>query len=130
MKNIFKILMLIMFMFVSEQGFALRCGNKLVDVGDPKPKVLHLCGEPVFKETREIRYPSHCIDGSYQHDDGFYDRRRYGQYNYQRYTPNFVTCRYRTFDIWIYNFGPRKFMIELIFRRGIVKEINTLSYGY
>lgn len=136
-KNYFKVFIILVFLFISEQSYALRCGNRLVDVGDPKPKVIYLCGEPAFKEMREVRYPSYCNDGDYRYDnhryDSHYDRRRYGQYNYnyRRYNyNNNVICQYRTVDAWIYNFGPRKFMIELIFRRGVVKEVNTLEYGY
>lgn len=134
MKNIFEILILLLFMFVSEQALALRCGTKLIDIGDSKHKVAYVCGEPDFREIREIRYPSHCRERGYHYDDDHhqYNRRRYKQYNYNdyRYRSNYATCQYRTVDVWIYNFGPRKFMRELIFRKGIVKKINTLEYGY
>ena len=125
MKKIFNILISLMFMFFSEQGYALRCGHRLIDEGDSKPKVNYLCGEPDYREIREIQFPSYCRDRSYYYDDSSYYRRRYRQY-----TPNYVICQYRTVDVWIYNFGPRKFMREIIFNKGVVKEINILDYGY
>ncbi len=133
MKKIINALLLLGLMSVSGQSLALRCGNRLIDKNDPKPKVQAICGEPAYKEMREVAYPSYCGDGGYYSDDGYsYDRRRYGSYNYnsRRYRSNYVPCRYRTIDVWVYNFGPRKFMVELVFRRGVVKEINTLEYGY
>ena len=126
MKNIFNILIFFMFLFISEQSFALKCGNKLIGVGFSKPKVLSICGEPDFKGIREIAYPSYCGDRNYYYDESPYYRRRY---NY-RYTPNYDICQYITVEVWIYNFGPRKFMRELIFRKGVIKEINILEYGY
>ncbi len=127
MNHTVALLMFVMFMLVSEQSYALRCGNKLVSKGDPKPKVIYLCGEPDYKELREVPYPEHCI-GRHYDDVSPYYQRRYGYHN-RRYRPN-VICKYRIIDVWTYNFGPRKFMRELIFRRGVVKEINTLDYGY
>lgn len=117
-KKKFKLLIVFMLMFVSKQCLALRCGIKLIDLGDHKLKVIDICGEPDFNEIREIRYPSYCVDRSYYH-------KRYRKYNYV-----YPTCRYRIVDAWIYNFGPRKFMRELIFRNDVIKEINTLDYGY
>ena len=130
MKSIFNILIFFMFMIISEQSLALRCGHKLIDEGFSKLKVLSLCGEPDFQEIREILYPSYCRDRSYYHSP--YYSRRYRKYNdsYRRYTPNYTVCHYRTSEVWVYNFGPRKFMRELVFRKGVVKEINTLEYGF
>lgn len=133
MKHLIKILSLLALIFISEQTLALRCGNKLVDIGDHKPKVIALCGEPDFTEFREIRFPSYCVDREYYHDESYYYRRKYNydyKHNYHKLLVNYATCQYRTDEVWIYNFGPRKFMRELIFRKGVVKEINTLSYGY
>ncbi len=127
----FKILLMLTSLLISEQTLALRCGNKLVDIGDHKLKVISLCGEPEYREIREIRFPVHCIDKSYYNDGSQYYPNIYKyDHNYQRNLSNHAICQYRTVDVWIYNFGPRKFMRELLFHNGIIKEINTLSYGY
>ncbi len=126
-----KILLLLAGLLFSEQTLALRCGNKLVDIGDHKLTVLSLCGEPEYREIREIRFPVHCIDKRYYNDENQYYRNIY-KYNdnYPLNLSNHTICQYRTVDVWIYNFGSRKFMRELLFYKGIIKEINTLGYGY
>ncbi len=133
MKHFLKIFLLLLLILISEQTLALRCGTKLVDVGDNKPRVIALCGEPDYSEFREIRFPSYCRDRGY--DDSYNYPRKYRydynfNFNYRQHRHGHVTCQYRTVEVWTYNFGPRKFMRELIFRRGTVKEINTLGYGY
>ena len=127
-KSLITIFLLLTILFVSEQTFALKCGNKLVDVGDYKYKVYAICGEPDFSEIRTIKFPSQCRGREYYGSDSRYYRN---DYRYRDdYYPRFTNCQYKTVDIWIYNFGPRKFMREVIFLEGIVKEINTLDYGY
>ena len=130
MKKRFKILLFSFSLLgFSEQALALRCGSKLINIGDKKPRVLGRCGEPDFAETQERRYPSNCLDGDY------YDRDEYSsngfRYSYRspRRSHNYPICHYKIVDVWTYNFGPRKFIKELIFRNGSLKEINSLDYG-
>lgn len=47
--------------FVSNSSYALRCGNKLVDVGDLKHEVLLVCGRP--ESTEIIGYIDKEKDG-------------------------------------------------------------------
>ncbi len=84
---------------MADQAYALRCGNKLVDRGDRKHRVLYACGEPSY------------IDA--------YDRPISGAY-----------FLYTHVEIWTYNFGPTRFMYELIFEKGVLVRINQLGYGY
>ncbi len=126
--TLLKIILLLTILFISEQTLALKCGNKLVDVGDYKYKVAAICGEPDYTETRTIQFPSQCRGGEYYQGESQYYRNDYRYRN--DYYPRFTNCQYKTVDIWIYNFGPRKFMRELIFLSGIIREINTLDYGY
>lgn len=87
--------------FVSEQAWALRCGNKLVNVGDRKHKVHRVCGEPTYVDAYDLPIP------------------------------NFGYAQgYNRIDVWTYNFGPRRFMRELVFENGILRRINQLEYGY
>ncbi len=112
-----KILFLfIALMLISVQSHALRCGNKIINIGDSKYKILARCGEPDFVETREKYYPSGCNQYDYYND-------RYG-------ATRFPTCHVEYIEVWTYNFGPHKFVKELIFRDGVLKEINNLEYGY
>lgn len=91
----------LIFTLVYSPAHALRCGNKLVNVGDRKHKVLHVCGEPLYRDA--------------------YDRP-VAVYGYSHH--------YRSVDVWTYNFGKKRFMRELIFEDGILRRINELDYGY
>lgn len=57
MKTISRFVLLTLSLLVfSSQAYALRCGTKIVSVGDSKHKVLNLCGEPSYVETYERPY--------------------------------------------------------------------------
>ncbi len=94
----------------SGQVLALKCGNRLVGIGDGKVKVFLRCGEPDFKETRERRTPINCL--------------------IDRYSYNFQICRVKIIDVWTYNFGSTRFMRELAFIDGVLEDIKLLEYGY
>ena len=125
MKTIKKLTFLfVIYLNFSGSVMALQCGKRIVDVGDSKIKVFSRCGEPDFTETRERKYPSFCNNREY-------NSNRYNSYN-QNYTnqSHYQDCQIEIIDVWTYNFGPRKFMRELIFIRGNLKKINLLEYGY
>ena len=119
-KNLSNILVLSFILFVfSERALALKCGHRIIDVGAKKSKVISRCGEPLFIETRERKYPLYCIDrlGSVN-----------GYYN-QRGSAIYPVCSFEIIEVWTYNFGSKKFMRELIFRKGILTDIILLDYG-
>lgn len=117
MKTMLKTLMFVIAMITFPgQVFALKCGHRLVDIGDGKVKVILRCGEPDFRETRERGNLRNCIESGYVNDDG----SRQGNQN----------CHVQIIDVWTYNFGPRKFMKELVFVDGVLENINMLEYGY
>ncbi|OAI09527.1 hypothetical protein A1353_04250 [Methylomonas methanica] len=91
-------------------AFALRCGHKLVQVGDYKSEVLEKCGEPDSVEQRR------AIRGSRL-------RHPYGALEIDQFEEVLI-------EEWIYNFGPRKFQQLLEFEDGELKKIRNLSYGY
>jgi Protein of unknown function (DUF2845) len=91
---------------------ALRCGTRLVYVGDPEARVRALCGEPAQvasrTETRSTwqsrRGPSGAAGGA-------------------AYS---VTIQV---DVWTYDFGPQRFMQELTFENGVLRAMRDLGYG-
>jgi Protein of unknown function (DUF2845) len=95
--------LIICFLLMPGQAFALKCGSKIVAVGDRMHKVHRLCGAPTFVDA--------------------YDRPISG-FGYG-YLQGFVHV-----DVWTYNFGPSRFMRELIFENGVLRYINRLEYGY
>lgn len=90
----------------------LRCGNNLVDVGDEKIDVLRKCGEPTLVdqwEEEEILVRNPEFD-------------RLGEVKRKRvYVP---------VEKWVYNFGPTRFIYIVIFKKGVVTEIQTGDHGF
>lgn len=91
------------------QASALRCGNKLVDIGDRRHQVAKICGEPDYVDS----YEKPVISSAYA--------RGFGYSNVQTFVH---------IDVWTYNFGSTRFMKELIFQDGVLHTINQLEYGH
>ena len=97
----------------------MRCGTRLVSVGDGKDKVRTLCGEPsdvAFVGTIGRRsvptYPGST---------------RYGDYDYGFYGPAWVEL---PVEVWTYNLGSSKLLRKLRFVGDELVEIRTDGYGY
>jgi len=92
---------------------SMRCGNRLVSVGDGKDKVRSLCGEPTdvaFVGTMGRRaYPS------------------YGSYDYSYFGPAWVEV---PVEVWTYNFGSTRLLRKLRFVGDELVEIRTDGHGY
>jgi hypothetical protein len=97
----------------------LRCGSRLVSLGDGKDKVRALCGEPsdvAFVGTIGRRsFPTY--PGS----------PNYGTYDYGYYGPAWVEL---PVEVWTYNFGSHKLLRKLRFVGDDLAEIRTDGYGY
>lgn len=84
---------------------SMRCGNRLVSLGDNKAEVLIKCGTPAWKDA----WTDEIINGVN--------------------TPTSVritTDRER----WVYNFGHNKFLRFLSFENGRLAKITTGDYGF
>lgn len=94
----------------------LRCGSRLVRVGDGKDKVRTLCGQPTdiaFAGTVGRRgYPYYTNNDSY---------------DYSYFGPAWVEM---PVEIWTYNFGSSKLLRKLRFVGDELVEIRTDGYGY
>ncbi len=95
---------------VAGDAAALRCGNKLVRVGDDAAKVLRRCGEPAFVTRRQV-----WRNGGRRHTahGTIYYR---GDYSVD-------------VEEWTYDRGPRRFGQRLVFENGYLVEIERLGYG-
>lgn len=107
------------FFLISVEGHALRCGKRLISVGDSKFQVLNRCGDPDYTEIRKRLIG--C--SGYSGNEPFIDN----DYNLQE---NSQVCNHQQLDVWVYNFGPQKFMRELVFLEGKLIKINDLEYGH
>lgn len=92
---------------------SMRCGNRLVGVGDGKDKVRTLCGEPTdvaFVGTMGRRaYPG------------------FGNYDYSYFGPAWVEV---PIEVWTYNFGTARLLRKLRFVGDELVEIRTEGRGY
>ena len=104
-------------------AWSMRCGNYLINEGDPQEKVLRYCGEPTSKNSRyAIRPGTYPERGS---GLSINDERVAGNDRYYAFGRSEVLV-----EEWTYNLGPRKLMRRIRFANGIVEEVKTLDYGY
>ena len=93
----------------ADDGGGLRCGSKLVLVGDTRASVHSKCGDPAdVTHGTILRRPTYLFNGRLYYGDE-------------------IAVEVET---WTYNFGPNKFMRRVRFVDGIVENVETLDYGY
>jgi hypothetical protein len=82
----------------------LRCGSRVVNMGDRDIAVRDRCGDPYFTEQSyalDIRGANSPLEVQ---DEIVY-------------------------DVWYYNFGPRQLMQRMLFRDGRLARMEALGYG-
>ena len=104
-------LLFLILLTCSAESLALRCGIHLVQEGDHYLEVLRKCGEPAMQE-RWI-------------EEGLVSRQIHPSFKFREYTTEGVVIQ-----LWTYNFGSRKFMRQLRFRNGFLKQIDKFDYGF
>jgi len=90
----------------------MRCGSRLVSVGDGKDKVVALCGDPSSVSFEGLR-------------SGY--RYPYWPYDYRYVGPAYFEL---PVELWTYNFGSRKLLRKLRFVGDELVDIWTDGYGY
>ncbi|UCF90622.1 MAG: DUF2845 domain-containing protein [Desulfobacterales bacterium] len=114
-------------------AYGLRCGVKLISVGDPGSKVLAECGEPtqvqIWQEERTRRY---YYNPRFGHRPNRYSHRtrRPGDHYEDTYEGPYRVKILVTVEEWLYNHGPGRFMDYVIIENGIVTDIFSGDYGY
>ena len=115
------------FLFTNANASSLRCGVRLITVGDFKARVLAECGEPdhveVWEEERVYKFRHH--PGYY----GIYENYEYRDRNYE-YGKPYRVRKLVFVEEWTYNHGPGRFMDHLRLENGVVKGIKSGDYGY
>ena len=95
---------------ITSGASALDCDQRLVAVGDHALQVRERCGEPASVSARtETRTELAGTRGSAFRGSAFS-----------------VTV---AIEVWVYDFGPRRFMEELTFENGILRSMRPLGYG-
>ncbi|MDQ3032345.1 MAG: DUF2845 domain-containing protein [Myxococcota bacterium] len=91
---------------------ALDCGQRLVTVGDSAAHVRAVCGEPISVMTRtetRTQFVAGPVAGGG--------------------TAGSVISVTVQIDVWVYDFGRRRFMEELTFENGYLQRMRALGYG-
>jgi hypothetical protein len=91
---------------------AMSCQNRLVVVGDVPARVRGLCGDPADRVERVV-YRTNAVQVRGPGGVVYTDVITVGVFVQQ----------------WVYDFGPQRFMRELVFEDGRLSRINTLGYG-
>ena len=102
-----------------EEAFAVRCGNKLLSIGDTKAEVIRKCGQPTWQDSWQEERIERVFAKPYSLKGPFSGTR----------VP-LATVVHVTLDEWVYNFGPSYFMRTLRFENNRLTEIETGDYGY
>lgn len=106
---------------------SLRCGPRLITIGDYRDRLLAECGEPdqvqVWEEERVYGFDHHP---QYY---GVYDNYEYVHPDDGSGTPYRVR-KLVIVEEWVYNHGPTRFMDHLRLENGVVKKIASGGYGY
>ena len=108
--NRFRLLAVLMLTVTAMEASALRCGSRLVSVGDHVVEVFKHCGIPVYEEQTTL-----------------VKTERYRAHRFHRVRLREREVLVRTLT---YNFGPRRFMQEIRVEDGVVKQIRRLDYGF
>ena len=123
MKLIWAFLLIIMVLVfgLSSQASALglRCGTRLIMVGDTKFKVIARCGAPDYVEEWE----EERIMRDFHHP-------AYSGNDYEWGREPFLVKTYVKIEEWHYNFGSTKLIHYLRFINGKLIKINTGERGY
>ena len=89
----------------------LRCGTRLASVGMRQGDVVAICGEPA--STRSWQETIESGTGSQNKNKGYFTAS--------------ITINY---EEWMYNFGSTRFIQYLLFKNGILVNIESGGYGY
>ncbi len=89
---------------------AFYCGRRLMTFGDPQYKVQRVCGDPADRQWR-MTYRARSFSDPV------------------RGAPVTVYESVVT-EVWLYDFGPQRFVQAVTFENGRVVAVQPLSYGY
>lgn len=91
-------------------AFNLRCGSKLVHIGDSTGRLIDYCGQPANVERNAIRRPVETWDPQLEKNVTVYEVQPY--------------------ETWSYNFGPSRFTSTITVQNGAVQWIEMGGYGW
>jgi hypothetical protein len=88
----------------------LRCGSRLVSVGANTTRLIQNCGQPASVEQATYQVPVK----HYDEESG----------------KTITTYEDRPYEIWVYNFGPSRFVTRIRVEGNQVRQMETDGYGW
>lgn len=119
MKNIHIVTLLIGILLIPSYAIALRCGSKLVAIGDRKIEVFQKCGEPTLIEEWKVESTSIKARRDSKSSKSATTRREELQ-----------EIKTEIKEEWTYNFGSNRFIQFLTFTNGKLSRIEAGSRGF
>ena len=122
-------LLCVLLALLSGNALALRCDRHVVTEGYHKSRVLHLCGEPEYIEHKTDYVDTRLGISIRNYGLSKQDTNRLQadgstlEQDLRQLTPIH-------FEVWTYNFGPRRLVHYLQFKDDILQDIKVGGYGY
>jgi len=104
------------------ESSSLRCGTKLVSIGDRRFEVLGKCGEP---DDRYFRTETRVKRDFYRNPNPDREPREE-----ERYREPLIVEESVVIEEWVYNLGSTRFVRYLTFEDGILVLVEAGGYGY
>jgi hypothetical protein len=98
----------------------MRCGSRLISVGDPADKLLVECGSPTtvdeWEEERFYYFDTPPPPEQYR--------------TFERHERGYRVRAFVKVELWTYNNGPSRFIEYVRIENGRIRKIETGKYGY
>jgi len=100
-------------LLVAGPAQALRCGNMIVSEGDDTYQLTQRCGQPTSVERIDAPVVNQRVYDAWGRPAG--------------YMPVSVGDSY---EIWVYNFGPQRFVARITVKKARIFKIDEAGYGH
>lgn len=105
---------------VAASADSMRCGSRLMFVGDPADKLLTECGSPTsvdeWEEERIYHFKTPPPPDQYR--------------SFEHYEKGYRVRKFVKVELWTYNNGPNRFIEYVRIENGRIIKFETGKYGY
>lgn len=109
----------------AESASTLRCGNRIVSLGESRYSVRAKCGPP---SQKDVRFEKRIARDNYR--DLFPSQRNGARREAENYRDPLFVEEYIEIEEWTYNLGATNFIRYLYFENGKLVQIETGDYGF
>lgn len=120
LRVVVSMVVLLMTAGVAVPADTMRCGSRLIVVGDPADKLLAECGSPTsvdeWEEERVYHFEIPPPPDQYR--------------TFEQYERGYRVRKFVKVELWTYNKGPSRFIEYVRIENGRVMKFETGKYGY